>query len=181
MTCAKDKRNKIPKEGVFLGNSVELKVYLITKKKYFEEFVEKNYKKLESEQIYKIRGFVEVIEEMLEQKYFIGNRVYSMPELIEEIKIERDELLIEIEAIKSDVESAKEKAYDAYKEVDGYYANKYEDIYDTRPQRELRYYVDEYQALCYQIECLEKCRKVLHRLLGVIHRPIGFFEKVFEV
>lgn len=180
MTRAKEKRNKIPKEGMFLGNSVELKVYLMAKKKYFEEFVEKNYAKLDSEQIYKIRGFIEAIEEMLEQKYFIGNRVYSMPELIEEIKIERDELFKELETIKLDVESAKEKAYDAYKEVDGYYANKYENIYDTRPQKELRHYVDEYQSLCHQTECLEKCRKVLWWLLGVIHRPTGFFKKVLE-
>ena len=181
MTRAKEKKNKVPKEGMFLGNSVELKVYLKAKKKYFEDFVEKNYKKLENEQIFKIRGFIDIIEEMLGQKYFIGNRVYSMPELIEEIKIERDELFIEIEAIKPDVENAKEKAYDAYKEVDGYYANKYEDAYNTHEQVLLRHYVDEYQALCYQIECLEKCRKVLHRLLGVIHRPTGFFAKVFDV
>lgn len=181
MTRAKDKRNKGPKEGLFLGNSVELKSYLRAKKNYFEEYVEKNYTKLDCEQIYKIRGFIDAIEEMIDQKYFIGNRVYSMSELIEEIKIERDELLKEIESIKPEAARAKDLAYDAYKEVDGYYANKYENIYDTRPQRELRHYVDEYQILCNEIESLEKCRKALWRLLGVIHRPTGFFANVLEV
>ena len=178
---ARAKRNKTPKEGMFLGNSIELKSFLLTKKKYFEDLVEKSYANLEYEQICKVRGFIEAIEGILDQKYFIGNRVYTMPEMIEEIKIERDELLKEIEAIKPEAERAKNMAYDAYKQADSYYANKFEDIYGTPVQVLLRHYVDEYQVLCYQIECLEKCRKALWQLLGVIHRPIGFFANVLRV
>ena len=173
--------NKRTKECMFLGNSLELKAYLISKKKSFEELITKNNKKLSYEQICKIKGFVEAIEEMLDQKYFRGERVYSMSEMLEEIKLERDELIKEIEAMIPEVQRAKEMAYDAYKEEKGYYANKYEDIYNTHGQVLLRNLVDEYQALNFQVEGLEKCRKALWWILGVIHRPTGFFEKVLEV
>ena len=62
-----------------------------------------------------------------------------------------------------------------------YLANKYEvSIYNSPEQENLRNLIDEYQAIEWEYKSLEECRTILWWLLGVIHRPIGFFEKVIN-
>ena len=176
MARKKSETSKV-KEAMFLGDSKELKGYLVAKRKFFKILIKED-KELSKEQTDKISGYIEAIDEMLEQKYFSGRRVYSMSELIDEIKLERADLQLEMKALKSEVEEAKAKAEGAFRAQKGYLANKYEAVYNSSGQVELRKLIDEYQVLSYHYEGLEKCRKTLWWLLGVIHRPVGFFEKV---
>ena len=103
-----------------------------------------------------------------------------MADMIEEIKLERADLLEEIEVMSLEMKRAKSLADEAFKSEKCYYANKYEELYMSHGQVQLRHLVDEYQVLLAQHEGLEKCRKTLWWLLGVIHRPTGFFENVIE-
>ena len=180
MARTKNRGANKPKECKFLGDSKELKKYLITKKTFFEQILKRNKEGISDTQKEKLEGYVDAIEEMLDQKYFRGRRVYSMEEMIEEIKIERADLLEEIEVMKLELKKAKELADKAFKDEKCYYANKFEELYKSQGQVQLRHLVDEYQALLAQFEGLEKCRKTLWWLLGVIHRPTGFFENVIE-
>lgn len=179
---ARKKKNdsRKPRECKFLGDSKELKKYLVNKKASFEKLLKEQNKELSDKQKEKIIGYIDAIEEMLDQKYFRSRKLFSMEELIEEIKIERDDLSKEIDAIRLEKEKAKQLADKAFEAEKGYYANKFEPLYDTPGQIELRNLVGEYQVLVFQIESLEKCKKALWWLLGVIHRPIGFFEKVID-
>ena len=167
MARTKNRGANKPKECKFLGDSKELKKYLITKKTFFEQILKRNKEGISDTQKEKLEGYVDA-------------RVYSMEEMIEEIKIERADLLEEIEVMKLELKKAKELADKAFKDEKCYYANKFEELYKSQGQVQLRHLVDEYQALLAQFEGLEKCRKTLWWLLGVIHRPTGFFENVIE-
>lgn len=168
-------------EAMFLGDSRELKSYLLNKKKFFKDFLKDRKDELSENQSSKIKGYIEAIDEMIDQKYFKGRRVYSMSDMIEEIKIERTDLAEEMKRLKEEVDIAKKRADEAFKAENSYLANKYEDSYNSSGQIELRMLIDEYQMLKYQYGVLEMCRKSLWWLLGVIHRPSGFFEKVIDV
>lgn len=180
MTRKKLREAKRVKECMFLGNNQDLKMYLSAKKKFFKQLLKNKENGLSSVQIEKVSGYVDAIEDMLDQKYFKGRSVYSMSEMVEEIKLERADLQAEIEIMEAEVKEARRLADEAFKTEGGYYANKFEERYDSAGQIELRMLVDEYQMLNYQKENLEKCRKILWWLLGVIHRPAGFFEKVLD-
>lgn len=172
-----------PKECMFLGDSEGLRKYLLAKKNFLEQMLRKNEREYTRLQIGKIESYVRMINEILNQKYFQHVRVYSMPEMIEEIKLEREDLRIELETMKSELEKAKKIAYEAFNTENSYYANKYEEeLYNSPGQIKLRELVDEYQVLEFQysdlIKSMERRREILRMLLGIIHRPVGFFEKL---
>ena len=164
------------KESRFIGDSKDLKMYLLQKKEMYRELLKGTKDKL---YIKRIKERISLIEDMLDQKYFTEDEVYSMNELVEAIKRERADLYIEYKSMEPDLADAKKLAYDAFNTSGGYLANSYEkELYNSRQQVELRELIDEYQALEWEYEGLVKCWKVLWKLLGVINRPIGFFEKL---
>lgn len=183
MARQKFSKTRKPKESMFLGDSKELKKYLLAKKNFLEQMLRKNENEYTQVQIGKIESYVRMINEILNQKYFQYLRVYSMTEMIEEIKLEREDLRIELETMKSELEKAKKMAYEVFYAENSYYANKYEEeLYNSPGQVKLRELVDEYQVLEFQysdfIKSMERRREILRMLLGIIHRPVGFFEKL---
>lgn len=171
---------RAPKEPMFLGDSRDLKYYLVSKNKVLKKIKKEREKELSSEQLKKISNYEEMIEDMLEQRMFSGRKIYQMPELIDEIKLEREELLTTISALKEKALKAKNLANEAFAREKKYLANKYEELYNTEGQEELRQLILEYEALMAELEEYQKDWKTLWWILGVIHRPIGFFEKVID-
>ncbi|MBQ9314033.1 MAG: hypothetical protein IJ220_03385 [Clostridia bacterium] len=164
-------------EVMFMGNSAELKQFISKKMKALNSLkvATKN-----GEVENKVCGLIYVCESVLELPYFKRGKVRSMPELIEATKQERQELQDLMESIKPDLESAKAEALEAFKAVGSYLANKYEDSYNSLEQIHARECIDEYQALQAEYEKAEEDAKTNWWLLGIIHRPTGFFAKVDE-
>ena len=76
---------------------------------------------------------------MLDQKYFEESSIYTMPEMIEAIKLERMDLAEELKQMEPILKEAKQVAEDAFKHANGYLANKYEvSIYNSPEQENLR-------------------------------------------
>lgn len=164
------------KEGKFIGDSKDLRIYLTKKVKVLRELLKDEKDKVRKK---KIADRIELVEEMLDQKYFTEDRVYTMPELIEAIKLERALLYTEYKSMEPDLNEARKLAYDAFKKAGGYLANKFEDKnYNTKEQVEAREFINEYQFLEWEYEGLVHLWNMLWKLLGVINRPVGFFDKI---
>lgn len=171
---------RTPKEAMFLGDSRDLKYYLVSKNKALHKIVKERGKELSKDERKKISNYEEMIEAMLEQGIFSGRKVYQMPELIDEIKLEREDLQTAISILKEATSKAKNLADDAFVREKKYLANEYEELYNTEGQRELRQLILEYEATRAELEEYQKDWKTLWWILGVIHRPMGFFEKVLD-
>lgn len=167
-------------EAMFLGNNRDLKYYLVSKNKALREIAVAKSKELTKEQLSKIKLYSEMIEDMIDLRIFNGKKVYLMPDLIDEIKLERAELYDLMESIKVEVEQYKAIASAIFKRENSYLANAYEELYFSEGQKELRDAIAEYEALRAEFEGYQKEWKALWWVLGVIHRPIGFFEKVLN-
>lgn len=176
------KKNELrtPKEAMFLGNSRDLKYYLVSKNRALEKILKERREELSKQQIDKISSYEEMIECMLEQRVFNSRKVYQIPDLIDEIKLERAELQSIISVHKEATEKAKKIAEEAFLRENKYLANTYEELYNSEGQQELRDLITEYEVCRFELEEYQKDWKALWWILGVIHRPIGFFSKVLE-
>lgn len=169
---------KAPVEPMFLGTSRELYYYLCQKRAMLLQFLKNKGYDYTKNQRKKIKHYYDLIADMLAQKYFTDGDVFSMREMIEMIKLERADLLNRLNDLEIDVSIAKKLADAALIEAYGYMAHRYEDEYDSYKQQALREAVDEYQVLKHEYDAIVRDRKALHCLLGVIHRPNGFFKNV---
>lgn len=168
------------KEVMFLGDNKELKYYLTAKRRTFEGILKERKKELSAQQKSSLKNKIDMIDDMLDQRYFTGRRHYTMQEMIDAIKDERAELDSVITPLEEEKDAAKMRADEAFKEEKNYLANSYEDMYDSEGQRRLRELIDEYDACSEELESYKRQWRALWWLLGVIHRPVGFFEKVMD-
>lgn len=175
MASKKDKLSA-PRECMFLGNSKELKAYLITKKKVLTKAL--NSENFDHNKKSTLEAYIDMIEFMLELNFFYSRKIYTMPELIDAIKVERSELDEEMDNMKPVMDKARQMVDLAFENADRYMANKYEELYESEKQKVLRDSKTEYEIIEWEYEILEKRKRVLWWLLGVIHRPLGFFENV---
>lgn len=167
-------------EAMFLGDNRDLKCYLVNKNKALKKIEKEKKNELSKEQLNKINLYSEMIEDMLDLRVFNGRKVYQMPELIDEIKLQRADLWCSMDAVKEEVEKAKHVADTVFKRENSYLANAYEELYFSEGQRELRDVIAEYEVVRNEFDGYKKEWKTLWWLLGVIHRPVGFFEKVLD-
>lgn len=174
---ARKKTTKKPDEPMFLGNSAELKQYLVRKRDALKALQVKT-KDEERENI--LGGMIYTCEMVVDLPYFKRGKVRSMPELIEAVKAERDELKSFMTDLQPDLDAAKKEAEEAFKAAGSYLANKFEDSYKEPAQINARECIDEYQALQYEYDQAEDDLKTNWWLLGIIHRPTGFFSKADE-
>ena len=103
-----------------------------------------------------------------------------MSEMIEEIKLERADVKAIAEELDKETAEAKKIADAAFKREKCYVANSFEDAYNTDGQKELRDLIAEYDVCQMELDSYKLQYRALWWLLGVIHRPVGFFEKVME-
>lgn len=104
-----------------------------------------------------------------------------MPEIIDEVKERRNSLKEGVASLEKEFETSKAKAYEAFKKAGKYMANEFEEAYNDELQINLRRAIEEYQADEFELSNMQEEIKVYWWLLGVINRPLGFFDKVFEV
>lgn len=176
------KKNELrtPNEAMFLGDSRDLKYYLVSKNKALKKILKERKGEFSKQQLDKISAYEEMIEYMLEQRVFNGRKTYQIPDLIDEIKLERADLQSAINALKEATEKAKKVAEEAFSRENKYLANAYEELYNTEGQQELRELIAEYEVCKVELEGYQKDWKALWWILGVIHRPIGFFSKILD-
>ena len=156
----KSKRPQAPKESIYWGDSKDLKYYLTTKRKSLMCILKEKKDELSDKQKLKIKKYIDLLEDMLRLKYFDGRRHYTMSEMIEEIKLERADVKAIVEELEKETAEAKKIADGAFKREKCYVAE---------------YDVCQMELDSYTLQC-----RALWWLLGVIHRPVGFFEKVME-
>ena len=174
----KSKKPHAPKEGLYMGDSKDLKYTLTTKRKAFMKTLEERKDEFSDKQKSKIKRYIDILEDMLRLKYFDGRRHYTLPEMIEDIRSERSRLKALIKPLEEDAAAAKKAAKEAFKSEKCYVANSFEDTYNSESQRELRSLIAEYDVCQRELDLCKLQCKALWWLLGVIHRPVGFFEKV---
>lgn len=174
----KSKKPQTPKEGLYMGNNKDLKYTLTTKRKAFIHALEERKDEFSENQKSKVKRYIDLLEDILRLKYFDGRRHYTMPEMIEDIKLERADLKALIEVLEEDTAVAKKAAEEAFKNEKCYVANSFEDAYNSEGQRELRDLIAEYDACRMELDMYKLECRALWWLLGIIHRPVGFFEKV---
>lgn len=174
----KSKKPQAPKEGLYMGDSKDLKYTLTTKRKAFMQTFEERKDEFSDKQKSKVRRYIDLLEDILRLKYFDGRRHYTMPEMIEDIKLERADLKALIKPLEEETAAAKKAAEEAFKREKCYVANSFEDAYNSEGQRELRDLIAEYDACRMELDMYKLECRALWWLLGIIHRPVGFFEKV---
>ena len=169
-----------PKESMYLGDNINLKYYLTTKRESLKSILTEKKTELSDKQKSKLVRYIDLLEDMLRLKYFDGRRHYTMPEMIEEIKLERTDIKANVDKLEKEIVEAKKIADEAFKKEKCYVANSFEDTYNSDGQKELRSLIAEYEACKMELDSDRMYCKTLWWLLGVIHRPVGFFEKVME-
>ena len=174
----KSKKPQAPREGLYMGDSKDLKYTLTTKRKAFIQTFEERKDEFSDKQRSKVRKYIDLLEDILRLKYFDGRRHYTMPEMIEDIKLERADLKALIKPLEEETAAAKKLADEAFKREKCYVANSFEDAYNSEGQRELRDLIAEYDACRMELDMYKLECRALWWLLGIIHRPVGFFEKV---
>lgn len=169
------------REPYFMGKCYELKSFLNEKKKSIRLHLKRSEDGLTKKQKDKVSNYIDLIDSVLDLKYFTESALgdMTMAELIEDIKLERELLEEPIEEAKMEMNAAKAELDGAFA-ITRYLSNKYDGDYDSPEQINLRSCIAEYQAAQYEHEKLELERTVYWWLLGIICRPQGFFEKVFE-
>lgn len=165
---------KKPAEVMFMGNSEELKQFINKKK---NALISLNAETSDEELENRLCGMIYVCECVLDLSYFKRGKIKTMSELIELIKEDRAELKQCMEELQPDLEAAQKEAEEAFKAAGSYLANKFEDEYNSPSQERARECVDEFQILKYQYDKASEESKTKWWLLGIIHRPVGFFEK----
>ena len=176
----KSKKPRTPKESIYWGDSKDLKYYLTTKRKSLARIWKEKKDELSNKQKSKLKKYIDLLEDILRLKYFDGRRHYTMSEMIEEIKLERADVKVIVEKLEKETAEAKKIADEAFKREKCYVANSFEDAYNTDGQKELRDLIAEYDVCQMELDSYKLQYRALWWLLGVIHRPVGFFEKVME-
>lgn len=176
----KSKKPRTPKESIYWGDSKDLKYYLTTKRKSLVRILKEKKSELSDKQKLKLKKYIDLLEDILRLKYFDGRRHYTMSEMIEDIKLERADIKTIVEKLEEETAEAKKIADEVFKREKCYVANSFEDAYNTDGQKELRDLIAEYDACQMELDSYKLQCRALWWLLGVIHRPVGFFEKVMD-
>lgn len=168
-------------EAMFWGDSRDLKHYLVSKRGALLEILNNKDDSISAEQHDKVKKYIEMIDDMLDECVLYFKECYSMDDMIKQIKLERYDLKNVMSRLEKELENAKSDVEDIFKREGSYVANKYEDAYNSFGQQALRNAIAEYEAIYFEYGEYKKELKVLWWMLGVIHRPVSFFEKVLEV
>ena len=176
----KSTKPRAPKESMYFGDNKDLKYYLTEKRKNLMRILKEKRDELSDTQKSKLEKYIDLLEDILQLKYFDCRRHYTMPEMIQDIKLERADIKANEEKLEKKTDEAKKIADAAFRKEKCYVANPFEDIYDSDGQKELRSLIAEYEACKAELDLDKMHSKTLWWLLGIINRPTGFFAKVME-
>lgn len=167
------------------GNSEELMIYLRKKSIALTKILKETDNQNDKE---KIRGFINVIDEVLKLKYFGYYPIVGMISLINAVKDDREKLLDELDAYKNEhqgeISRLESELQEALCDSDFYYANSFEEEYESEKQKKLRESSQAYEEAKFDydmdIAVMEHRIKVFDWLQGIIHHPVNFFKNAYS-